>query len=210
MGLPTSREQTYVTGVTKVQAVDMNAIQDGIVELNQRVVWDHFTGSAIDTGRWNAATATLVADDANGGAGATTFANGQSIATTTLAIGTSCRFRARMRTTGVSATTSIRAGLDSLVTTGFLISGASSTTNWRVMVDGVNTAPNGTAAAISATYKDFEVRIRSGTLTFLVNDVVLHSQAYATSVSGDTITIINAVAGGAAHFVDWVTFGPIP
>jgi hypothetical protein len=208
MGLPTSREQTYVTGVTKVPAVDMNAIQDGITEINQRIVWDHFTGSAIDSGRWNTATGVIVADDANGGAGAVSL-TAQTLATLALAFGTSWRFRARLRNTGAAGTTVVRAGLEGTGgNTSFFINGGGSSTNWTVQINGVVTAPNGTAATISSTYKDFEMRLKSGTLTFLVNDVVLHSQAYATALSGDTVII--ASGGAGTQFVDWVTFGPIP
>jgi hypothetical protein len=215
MGLPTSREQTYLTGVTKVPAVDMNAIQDAIIEVNRQIVRDHFTGSALAAGTWSTSgSPTVTGDSAGGSFGALLLDGVESVFTTDGLLATgNWRLRASARSTGVSATTDYRFGI---ATPGsgvleFMIDGASSTTNWRVNINNVSTAANGTAAPISSTLKEFEIRRVGTTITFLVNNVVMHTvSSYSSSMTLAALIFTLNVTGGSTQLTDWVTFGPIP
>lgn len=200
MSLPKSRERTYIAGVTRIPADDMNAIQDAHVEKYHEVLRDHFTGSTVNESTWDflslTGSPTAQSDSSNGGFGALSLdgstggGSGQRVASLLLAMGThDFRFRARMRTAAASvdASTIIYVGVSN---TGlsqnllFAIDGASSTTLWRVVVDaGSSSAPNGTAASVSTTYQEFEIRKDGTTVTLTVDGVVHHTETgYSTGL----------------------------
>jgi hypothetical protein len=127
--------------------------------------------------------------------------NGSSshgLTTNALALGTGDLWvSARMRVANVVGTTVIRCGIlaggNDLE---FYIDGAVSTTNWRVRIDGVNTAPNGTPFAVNSTYARFDLARRSNVVTFAVNGTVLHTIAsYTTSLTGGGLIVAAATSG---------------
>lgn len=140
MSLKDARNRTYIAGTTPVSGGDMNEIQDQIIELWSAefsldlLLSDHFTGSAVDTGKWKIVSGapTKFDDSASGGRGTVKFtATGtdQVIgADSDLAIGTKdFRMATLLRISSMAATNGI--SLDT----------------------GLNVAGNGAKASIVAT-----------------------------------------------------------
>jgi hypothetical protein len=181
-----------------------------VADLRNSKVRDEFTGSAVGTETWNTITGapTLPDESANGGFGTVKLdgAVNQQIKSSPLAMGTSdFRWKARMRTTTVNGTSSIIcgvvAGVNSLA---FYCDGAVSTTNWRIHLNGVSTAANGTPVTFSATYADFVIEKIGTTVTFKVNTTLLHTQAaYASSLTG-AMCHLTSTAGTGVQWIDSV------
>lgn len=189
MSLPYTRNQTYIPGVTKVAAQDMNDIQDSIVALSSGasvIVSDHFTGTSLDLGKWRAisGTSSIVNDSANGGIGTLqTDTLGTDIRTIQFNIGTSdFTLRGRLRITG-SVSGGARFGINGPggdETLEFLIQSATSTTNWLVLVNSSVVPANGTPVLISSNYSVFEIKRKANIVTFTVDNVILHTQVSYT------------------------------
>jgi hypothetical protein len=174
------------------------------------LVDDHFIGSAVGTERWSLSNSPTVIDDsANGAHGSCQMlgASGQGIITTACALGTrDFRFEARLRVAGVTGSSQLFAGIgfgsNDLF---FQVKGSSSTTNWRVSVNTVDTAPNGTPVAIIAGYVTLELTRTANVVTFKINGTTLHTIAsYATSLTPGAISIAALTAGNV--FLDYVRF----
>jgi hypothetical protein len=179
-------------------------------EITGTLVNDHFIGSAVATHLWNPSNSpTIIDDSANGAHGACQMlgASGQGLITTAGAFGTrDFRFEARVRVAGVTGTSQLFAGIgfgsNDLF---FQIKGASSTTNWRVSVNTVDTAPNGTPVAISAGYVTLELTRTANVVTFKINGTTLHSiPVYATSLTPCAVSLAALTAGNM--FADYAVF----
>lgn len=214
MSLPYTRNQTYIPGVTKVAAQDMNDIQDSIVALSGGegvIVRDHFTGTSLNTGLWRAVsgTSSIVNDSANGGVGTLqTDALGTDIRTIQFNIGTSdFTLRGRLRMTG-SVSGGASFGIDgpgANQTLKFVIRSASSTTNWLPWVDSFVVAANGTPALITATYSVFEIKRKANIVTFTVDGVILHTQV---SYTGPIYNAYFTMQAGNATII-WFDFAEL-
>jgi hypothetical protein len=171
------------------------------------LVRDHFVGSAIDTGRWTGGgSPTAVDDSASGGSGAALLDGssgggaGQYIQTLPLALSTSnFRLYVRMRNLSIAGTSNIQVGVTNSGTGKnllFYIDGSTSTTNFRVAIDNASTPPNGTAAAISSSYKDFIITRVSNAVTFSVDGVALHTiGSYTSNLDGALFYHFTATSG---------------
>lgn len=197
-------------------------LSDWVTYFDQRrsrlILRDHFTGDDLDLGIWFnlVGTPTPIDDDANGGFGAqsldgtTNVGAGQAIRSCAMALGTlDFCFRARLRTTGIDASSQVSVGINdggNSTTLMFRIDGAASTTNWGVQIDGAGfAAANGTDASISTSYQEFEIRRVGTTVTFYVDGVLHHTESgYSTSLTGNTCTVrLRALATGVA-LIDFV------
>jgi hypothetical protein len=171
------------------------------------IIHDHFTGSAIGTETWNGGTGSTDNDSAAGAHGALELDGGstEGVTSQSFAFGTSdFHFAARLRTTGIGATSAIRIGI-----TGasgdlyFFLDGASSTANWRTFIDTVSTAAGGTPASVSTTYQTFEITRKSNVVTFSVDGVTHHSiGSYTTNLDDANVEMSAGVAGVAR--IDWI------
>jgi hypothetical protein len=183
---------------------------DDLIEQRGLFVRDHFVGQSLSTAHFLTPTGTtsIIDDSANGGSGTLKIDGSgggtNQVDTQNVSAGTGdFRLRARLRVTGVGGASSIGFGFRSGgINAAFIIDGPTSTTNWRVLVDGVNTAPNGTAAAVNAAYKEFIIERKGGTLSFTVDGVVLHSVAHAGNIAGNPMRMQSNSAG--ILFVDYV------
>lgn len=176
--------------------------------LTKMPVFDHFTGSAIDTGIWSTISGTSINDDsANGSYGAVRLdssGGGQSLVSSNMAFGTGdFLLRARLRVVGAAAgvmSFGIGSGTPALQ---FKLNGPTST-NWRVWVDGSESAATNTIA-VSSSYAVLDMVRVGSTVTFLVNGATLHtlSGTYATSLTGSSVSLV-AVSGATQTYVDYV------
>lgn len=125
-------------------------------------------------------------------------------------------FRARARITGtMSAGAAASFGVVT-ASTGLTFNYAynSSPSNWRVAVDTVDTAANGTAVAINSAYSIFEIKRASNVVTFKVNGVTLHTIAsYTSSLEGShpyfsVVTIANLWVDWADMVIPGLGFAP--
>lgn len=174
------------------------------------VFHDHFnyaSGAAPLSNVWSVTGATCVDDSPSGGSGVVQIGVGQTVASQgPMCIGTGGNtpdflFRARLRTSGVTGASVWKVGITSPGgTLYFLVNGGSSTANWRVEINTVNTAPSGTIA-INTTYADFDILRVSGTVTFYINGATLHSAAHATTFN--TAFANMTVAGAGSVLVDY-------
>jgi hypothetical protein len=176
------------------------------------IIWDQFTGSEVDAGKWdviNGAPSTD-GDSAAGGFGAVVL-DEANIATDDLALGTEdFHLAARLRVTSPDANTVLYFGLGIGGPGGaeglfFYATGAVSTTLWRTMIDTVSTAPNGTAAAIDDAYQVFEIIRVDNVVTFKVDGVIHHEiESYTEDLTGANLYIEHAITSGGTMPLDWV------
>lgn len=205
MSLPLSRNRTYIAGVTKVAAQDMNDIQDLLIQhstVRGTLVRDNFTGQSPDAGIWKTPTGsvTIVDDSANGGSGAARFDGTGSTAelkTQPLVLGTGdFTASARLRISGaVGAASGASFGIDGpggSQTVRFRIQGSISTTNWLVWIDSSGgISGNGTPVLISSSYANFEVKRKSNIVTFSIDGVILHTESpYISSMDSAFLQLV--------------------
>jgi hypothetical protein len=203
MPFPFSRNTTYVAGTPPApKANDLNEIQDYLAGLynGDVIVFDHFTGAAVDSGRWTAASSPTVVDDsANGAFGTAKFdgASTQTLVTTGLALGTvDFHMRARLRVTGVTGASARGFGIYmGNQRAWFQIDGGVSTVDWQAAVNGSYATPSGTTPSIESFYQTFDIYRSSGSITLAVDGVVFHSEAYATDLDGGYPAITTSGAG---------------
>jgi hypothetical protein len=207
--IPADGEAANVASITqdfKVNA-DFIAFLTGNGLWKGRVIDDHFmypSGGAPPTTSWTVTGgATCVDDTANQGSGVISLGAGTSVqSAASFYLGTGdFRFRARVRPFGVAAGSVWKFGINSAGgTLMFLVNGASSTVDWRVEINSVNTAPSGTVAIGASVYYDFELVRVSNVVTFTVNGATLHTQAYATGLT--TCQGLASCAGAGSILVD--------
>ena len=185
-------------------------IADNSYYAANRLLYDHFLGQTTATGLWltpivaGAGTVSTGEDVANGASGIVALNSGAGGSATLqcqqLALGTTdFKMYFRVRVSGVTATSSLSFGLVSGAGSAelrFYVQGSVSTTNWRVAVDSVPTAPNGTPAAISASYADFVISRQSNVAIFSVNGTTLHTvNPYSTSANTGFVRLSASTAG---------------
>jgi hypothetical protein len=200
MSLPYTRNRTYVSGVTKVTADDMNDIQDALVFLfTGQGFWlkDDFSGSAVNAATWvtTGAGLTTASDHAAGGFGALQMAatSGdatQTIETRTLPIGTNdfrLEVRARytvLNTGGAFFFSLSQAGINAIFrSTNSALSG-----RWSFEHGGVPTVVD-TGISPSTTYQKFVIERTSGVLTASINGTQVFSGTQADDMTGATLQI---------------------
>lgn len=207
MSLPFSRDFT-ASSVAKLPSDAYNKVQDFLAtRYNGRVlVEDHFSGSAVDTGRWIVVgTPTVVSDTANGASGAVELdLASDNIATQEMALGTeNFILYGRLKLSGTGANTSFQFGSEGALD--FYVD-ASVSANWMVLINSVQTAPNGTPVAINSTYLDFYIERIGSNVVFTIGSTVLHTQTgYATSITAKQLRITGGDPGAAKAVVDYVT-----
>lgn len=203
MSLPRSRNQTYAA-LTQLTSKDVNDIQDAIVRHERLiagpdlVVIDDFMGSAIDTHKWIVTGAVTIANGvSNSARGIVTLAvNGvntsMDLSSPHMVIGgNNLGFCA-----GVAASMSGAGGMLSVGLIDYSGGGYSyffwtnyATGTWQVnFPGGIGSADTG--VAFSTTIPDkLECIRQSGTLTFYINDVIVHQQSDASNQSECYFTI---------------------
>jgi hypothetical protein len=202
-----------VGGNASTTAAGNLQISGSIITGDRPQLFDTFCGQSLSTGNWTTATGTvsIVDDSANGANGAVKIdasAGGtQNIETRPLGLTGDFLLRGRFRTTGVTASSSIAFGFRGVgYETAFLLDGAASTTNWRVLIGGASTAPNGTPFAVSATYAEFEIKRVATAVTMSVNGTVLHTLSSGTMTSD---TIRSSASSAGILWGDWISFATV-
>lgn len=199
MSLPDSRNTTYVAGgPPTVKAADLNAMQDNHVDQwralrgNDFLIADDFTGSSIDTSKWivtdPSSKFTLI--DVPGSYGNLHFIStvnaGSSIQTRNLYLGlndfrTAARLFNPQFGGGVST---VSYGVLASVNRAYFDRNSG---NWRVSLNG---SFHATGVAVSAaSFQLLEIRRESGLFQFLIDGVLVYSEALAMSLDSSALTV---------------------
>ncbi len=221
MGLPYSRDLTFVDGTSQVPAETMNTLQD-LAIINDKIrtgqgflFQDEFL-TGIDTAPWDlantgtGATPTWLSDNADDGRGAVQFAtSGSGAGTTTLdsivmPIGTNdFSLYMRIRKEAGSGFTVSRYGLFSSTATKkthFEIVNAAA--EWLVVENSATAVPVGSPTELIATdqtYQKLQIIRTAGVISFLVDGVVTYTNANTVDLSDSYIHLAHGTySGGAA------------
>lgn len=209
MTLPRSRHETYQDSSTpSPDEVFFNGVQDAHIDryFQRELVCDDFLGDSLDRGQWKnvtlvgAGATSIVDDSANGGSGVYKFdvnnagAAAAILETQPIVVGSDdFYFRARVKTTGVTAKTTFVLGFDSKV--GFWLDGSGSTTNWKLLINGLAVSPT-SAIAVSTSYQLFEIERISGVTRFYVDGVEVHQTSTAIAISANALKIDTSNTNG--------------
>lgn len=209
-----TRIRTYAPG-DPIRSDDMNQMQDADIAAYAEIftkrtqVLDSFTGQSVNTGIWKTpvGTVTIIDDSANGGNGAVkidaTAGGTHNIETQPFALAGDFTLRGRLRVTGVTAASVITLGMRVASDTAFLLEGSTSTVVWRALASGASVPANGTPAAVSAVFAEFELK-RTGTLITMTVNGVLHHSLTSGVLTGSTLKA--QAAGAGILFVDRIEF----
>src|ERR1035437_1701925 len=210
MALPDTRDLTLIPGTSTVPAAMWNALQDqAIAEWRalrggDLVIADDFVGSALDTGLWGSANATVVSDYATGGFGAADINPGSSatgyIASLGLPLGQlNWRVAARVRVVATEGGTIV--GISSGTVAEKVLFSASGGGRWFAQV---GVTGNDLGVLPSAAYQLLEIYRENGRVRFLIDGVEVWNYAFATTIVTGVLTISTTASGGAPAeiFVD--------
>lgn len=222
MSLPYTRNQTYIAGVTKVPATDMNDIQDWLLAIlspftgtGAIVVADDFTNSIINGGVWvtnlvgTGAAAIFNDTGAIGSARLTTPAPGDvaALETSLLSnVGThEFLVSMRLKASTLTATSVVYAGFGSAPNSEVAsrcarFTAPGSGTNWFVEHNGGSAD---TGVAFDADWHTFVIRrLSAGTLEFWIDGVLTNSIASGQFLDGRFSISAFAVVGSATLVID--------
>jgi len=204
------------TGLTRINTSLVNAAQFPVASPSHAVVFDHFTGAALDTNKWtavegtdSATSAAAIASAAGGVLRLTTGDAGTGLAADTEQIVSQLAYKASMG--GLSLETKIKL---SAITTCYLFVGFTDNLSLEAPIESAGSVNTLTSNATDAVGFLFDTRMSTDTfhLVGVKNDVDATSQVLDVAPVAATYVTLRvdvSAAGDAQFFINGVQVGTV-